>query len=171
MACARARWRSVFDRSLAALAVLAAAGCASGGSGTASLDNVWREDMGRMTKATLSQGLAKIAQKYTLRIDRDEDRPRDMYYELAWIPRDVMADEEARGITNARNRIVLRGVLLESGFGAGGEAFRVTWQVDNEVMSAMNTSWHPDVMPAQVVEQFRPIFSDLSMEIRTALWR
>jgi len=109
------------------LAVLAIAGCASGGGGSLQLDTLWKEDMGRMTRATLDNGVTKIVQKHNLRIDRQErNRPREIYIELAWISREVLAAEEARGITNARNRIVLRGQLLESGFSTTSEAYRVT---------------------------------------------
>ena len=156
---------------LAALAVLAAAGCASGGGGSSALEDLWREDLGRMTKATLDAGLGKITQKYTLRVDRNEQRPREFYYELAWMPRDVVAEEELLGVTNARNRIVLRGQLLEGGFGAGSESYRVTWELYNEITSATQTAWHPGKIPEVVVEEFRPIFSDLSMEVRTGMWR
>ena len=126
----RARRQPAAGRLLAVLAVLAAAGCASAGGGAGSRDTVWREDLGRMNKATISQGVAKIVQKHGLRINRQEDRPREVYYEMEWIARAVTAEEELRGVTGARNRIVLRGRLLESGFGAGAEAFRVTWEVE-----------------------------------------
>jgi hypothetical protein len=171
VACARARRRLAFGRSLAALAVLAATGCASGSGGAAMHDAVWREDLGRMTRATIDQGLAKMVQKYTLRINRREDRPREFYYELEWISRPALAMEQARGITMARNRIVLRGRLLESGFVSGTESYRVTWEVENEVTSAAGGSWRPDVIPPEVVEELRPMFSDLSMETRTGIRR
>ena len=154
------------------LAVLAIAGCASGGGGSRQLDTLWKEDMGRMTRATLDNGVTKIVQKHNLRIDRQErNRPREIYIELAWISREVLAAEEARGITNARNRIVLRGQLLESGFSTTSEAYRVTWMVENEVTDTASTGWHPDAIPDEVVERFRPIFTELTMETRTGVWR
>ncbi len=168
----RVRRRPAIVRSLAALAVVAAAGCAAGGGGAvASRDVTWSEDLGRMNKATLDQGVAKIVQKHDLRIDRDVVRPREVVYETAWTSRVVHAEEEARGVTNARNRIVLRGRLLEQGFGAGGENYRVTWELQNEVTTAAATGWYPDVIPAGVLEHYRPIFRELSMETRTGVRR
>lgn len=167
----RARRLPAIRRSLAALATVAAAGCASGGGG-AVRDTVWREDLGRTTGLTLGEGVAKIAQKHGLRIYRQElGRPRELYFELAWVPRAAVAAEEARGVTNARNRIVVRGRLLERGMAAGDRYYRVTWEVENEVTSVTATSWHPDVIPEEVVEQFRPVFRDLAMEVRTGIRR
>ena len=167
----RARRQPAVGRLLAALTVLAAAGCASAGGGAGSRDTLWREDLGRMNKATISQGVAKIVQKHGLRINRQEDRPREVYYEMEWITRAVTAEEELRGVTDARNRIVLRGRLLESGFGAGTEAFRVTWEVENEVTTPTTSGWNPDTIPEEAIAQFRPIFSELSMETRTGVRR
>lgn len=168
----RAGRRPAIGRSLAALVVLAAAGCAAGGGGAVAMRDVtWSEDLGRMNKATLDQGVSKIVQKHDLRIDRDIVRPREVLYEMAWITRAVQAEEETRGITNARNRIVLRGRLLEQGFGAGGESYRVTWELQNEVTTAESTGWYPDVIPAGVLDHYRPIFRDLSMETRTGVRR
>ncbi|MDE2764785.1 MAG: hypothetical protein OXQ94_17040 [Gemmatimonadota bacterium] len=166
---ARARRRSAIGRSLAVLAVLAAAGCAS--TGGAARSTVWREDLGRMTKATISAGVAKIVQKHNIVINRREDQPRQVYYETEWITRAVTAEEELRGVTGARNRILVRGRMLESGFGAGGEAFRVTWEVENEVTSATTTGWNPDAMPEEAIKALRPIFTELSMETRTQVRR
>ena len=166
------RRRPAIVRSFAALAAIAAAGCAAGGGGAVSMRaGTWSEDLGRMNRTSLEQGVAKIVQKHDLRIDRDEVRPREILYEMAWISRAVHAEEETRGITNARNRIVLRGRLLEQGFSAGGESYRVTWVLQNEVTTAEATGWYPDVIPAGVLEHYRPIFRELSMETRTGVRR
>ena len=166
----RVRRLSAIRRSLAALATVAAAGCASGG-GAAARDTVWREDLGRTSGASLADAIARIIeQKHGLRIYRqDHSRPREVYYEMAWVPRDAVPAEEARGITGARNRIVLRGRLLERGMAESDRLFRVTWEVENEVTSVTATGWRPDVIPAEVVEHFRPILGDLAMEVRTGI--
>ena len=154
-------------------AVVSAAGCASGGV-TPGSEGVWREDMGRMTKATVVAGLDRVVRRHSLKVDRQEDRPREFYYELAWIPRDVTAEEEVFGVTSARNRIVIEGRTSGAGGtdpGAGVVVYRVTWKLRNEVASVTNPEWRSGRIPESVVERFRPVFSDLVMEVRSGLHR
>ena len=129
----------------------------------------WREDMGRMNHQTLVEGLEKVFQKYAVQVSRDEMSAREFYYETRWVTRPVLALQDAAGATNARNRIVIRGHRLEGGM--TGSTYRVTWDVENEVTTPANPSWHPAVIPTEVVEQFRPIYSDLYLEVRTGLRR
>ena len=145
------------------------AGCASSGV-QGYTETLWREDMGRITQGTLEDGLEKMIRKYGLRLDRDEVRGRDLYYELGWRPRDLYAEEEAAGVTKARNRIVIRGRRLEDQFDGSG-IFRFSWEVQNEVSTAETPEWHARLIPPEVVEAFRPIYSDLTLEVRTGVRR
>lgn len=154
-------------------ALVAAAGCASGGV-TPGSEGVWREDMGRMTKATVVAGLDRVVRRHSLKVDRQEDRPREFYYELAWIPRDVTAEEEIFGVTDARNRIVIEGRTSGAGGGdpgAGLGVYRVSWKLENEVVSMTNPEWRSGRIPESVIERFRPVFSDLAMEVRSGMER
>lgn len=156
----------------AAVAVLACGtlwGCATGGVASQARE-IWREDMGRVTRVTLETGLDKIVRKHALQIARTQDSSREIYYETLWINREVLAEEEARGVTNARNRIVLKGRRLESTM-AGAGVYRITWELENEVTEVGVEGWHPDAVPGQVVEEFRPVYSDLMLEVRTGLIR
>ncbi len=148
---------------------LSGVGCASGGV-QGYVETLWREDMGRITEATLEDGLDKMIRKYGLQLDRDELRGRDLYYEFSWRTRELFAEEEAAGISNARNRIVIRGRRLEDQFDGSG-IFRFTWEVQNEVTSADTPAWHSHVMPPEVVEKYRPIYSDLTLEVRSGVRR
>ncbi len=163
----RNAWR-MFTAGSVLLSALAA-GCASGGVSSRSADQ-WREDMGRVTRATLEAGLDKIVRKHALQIARMQDSSREFYYETVWTRREVLADEEVRGVTHARNRILVRGHRLESTMGGAG-VYRITWELQNEVTTAGVEGWHPDVVPDQVIEDFRPIYSDLMLEVRTGLIR
>ena len=159
---------------LAWVAVVAAAGgfgvgCASGGV-QGYTETLWREDMGRITQGTMEDGLDKMIRKYGLQLDRDDERGRDLYYELAWRTREILAEEETAGVTRARNRIVIRGRRLEDQFDGSG-IFRFTWEVQNEVSTSDTPEWHARVIPAQVVEEYRPIYSDLSLEVRSGVRR
>jgi len=160
-------------RSLPALvavagALVVAGACATGGGGTSQRTS-WREDMGRLTQSTLRAGVEKIFRKHAVRIGRTESTARDLYYESVWQPREVMATEEVNGVTNARNRIVLRGRRVQSDM--GGSVFRVTWELQNEVTSLTASDWHPGIVPDQVMEQYRPVYSDLVLETRTGVRR
>ena len=138
-----------------------ASGCASGGVASAS-ENHWREDVGRVTRGTLERGLEKIVQKHALQINRRESGGRELYYETQWITRGLLPSEEAGGVTNARNRIVLTGRQSL-------QVYRFTWELQNEVTSVSVSGWHPDTVPPEVIERFRPIYSDLMLEVRTGI--
>ena len=125
-----------------------------------------------MTKRTLVVGVEKIVQRHTLKIDRDEDRPREIYYELAWIPRDVTSEEAVFGVTKARNRIILQGrVAGTTSVTTAADTYRVTWELHNEIASVVKPEWHTGRIPEAVIENFRTIFSDLSMEVRSGVDR
>ena len=149
---------------VATVSGLFAGGCASGGvQGYA--ETLWREDMGRITQGTLEDGFDKMVRKYALQVDRQEEAARDLYYETAWTTRDIYALEEAQGVTNARNRIVIRGRRLEAG------VFRFSWELQNQVTTVETPEWHANVIPSEVVEEYRPIYSDLMLEVRTGVRR
>lgn len=142
-------------------------GCVTAGGGPVS-QNFWREDLGRLNQATLEEALAKITQKHGLRLDQKYETGRDIRWELNWIPREVVAEEELRGVTNARNRIVIRGV--ESGMGEV-DFYRMTWELANEVTSQSDGNWHPDIVPEAVKESFERVYTDLMLEVRTGVRR
>ena len=156
----------VFAAWLAAATVsgLFASGCASGGvQGYA--ETLWREDMGRITQGTLEDGLDKMVRKYGLLLNRQEEAARDLYYETAWTTRDLYAVEEGQGVNSARNRIVIQGRRLEAG------VFRFSWELQNQVTTAATPEWHANLIPPEVVEEYRPIYSDLMLEVRTGVRR
>lgn len=143
---------------------LLAGGCASGGV-QAFEETQMREDMGRITQGTLEDGLSKMIRKYALQLVFNDVRGRDLYYETAWESRPVLAEEEVVGVTNARNRIVIRGRRLET------QVFRFHWQVDNEVTTVTRPEWHAARIPDDVVKNYTKIYSDLSMEVRSGVRR
>ena len=154
--------------SFALVATVLLGGCASGGSVRSEESTRWREDMGRVPVGTLEQGIEKIFRKYSLVENRREAGGRDVYYESAWVPRDGLPAEALLGVSNARNRIVIRGRQLESSL-SGNAVFRITWELQNEVTSAGASGWRPGPIPNEVVDQFRRVYSDLMLEIRTGV--
>ncbi len=149
------------------LMLAAISGCATAGAGAVAR-NYWREDLGSLNQPTLEEALAKVVQKHSLQLMQRNTTGGEIRWELNWIPREVVAEEELRGVTNARNRIVIRGV--ESRIG-NVDNYRMTWELANEVTSQSNPNWHPDVVPASVVAEFRPVFTDLQLEVRTGVRR
>ena len=168
LAALRVQRRSAHGRPRAACVALMAllivvSGCASAGPVAR---NFWREDLGRMNIPTMDVALQKITQKHSLRLQQRQTLGGEARWEMDWIARAVVAEEELRGVTNARNRIVIRGV--ESG-AANIDNYRMTWQLENEVTTETNANWHPDIVPASVIEEFRPIHTDLMLEVRTQI--
>lgn len=153
------------------LAVLMA-GCVGAMGVSEVARNYWREDMGRITPATLDAGVRMIIQKHSFRLDRREQSVQELYYESNWVEREVVAEEEVRGVSNARNRFVLRGRALEPELG-GGAVYRITWELQNEVTSRdrVDRGWHPGPLPESVREDFQQVYADLFMEVRTGVKR
>lgn len=153
-----------WSRVLLAAVVLAVAGCASGGGPTVS-DSYWRVEMGQTTDGALRAALDKVFRKHAVVVRREQAAPgdRELRFETEWVLRDLLATEEGAGATGARNRIV---IVARQGAGAG--LYRLRWQVENEVTTAVVPEWHAGPLPEEVREQYRPVFSDLELEIRTA---
>ena len=146
--------------------LLGIAGCATTGPVARSY---WREDLGNMNVATIDDALGKIVPKHSLRVvNRLVGRGGDARWELNWISREVVAEEELRGVTAARNRILITGVQSATG---ATDNYRMRWELANEVTTQTNPDWHPDVVPASVIEEFRRVYADLTLEVRTGVRR
>lgn len=150
-------------------ALVAASSCATGGARSAA-DSRWREDLGRLNRGTLEAGLDKIFSKHAVQLIRDESTDRRLYYESRWVPREVVAAEEGLGTATGRNRIIIRGQRVEDSMSRGA-IYRVTWEVENEVTTTTNPAWHPAMIPPEAIEKFRPVYTDLVLEVRTGLMR
>ncbi len=151
---------------LATLILLA--GCASGGVQRMS-ETRWVQEIGRVTVATLGEGWDKVVRKHALQMSRSSTGGREIYLETTWRSREPVASEESRGVTHARNRIVIRGQGGSDSM--SGRVFRMTWELQNEVTMPLVEGWHPDIIPPEVVESYRPVYSDLMLEVRTGLIR
>lgn len=167
MKVATGQWGTRMTRwggAVVTVVALAVAGCASG-SGSAFSDSYWRVEMGQTTDGALRAALDKVFRKHAVVVRREQAQPgdRELRFETEWVLRDVLATEEGAGATGARNRIV---IVARQGVGAG--VYRLRWQVENEVTTAAVPEWHAGPLPQEVREQYRPVFSDLELEIRTA---
>lgn len=128
-------------------------------------ESYWRTDIGRVTRSTLNSAVDKVFRKHSIELRREQSEvgDREIRFETVWTSRQVMATEEGTGVTGARTRIVINGSQVDGGL------YRVWWQVENEVTSAANADWHPGPLPNEVREQYRPVLSDLELEVRTGI--
>jgi len=133
-------------------------------------DARWREEMGRSTQPTLHAAVDKVFRKHAVELRRTQSiaGDRELRYESVWVSREVMVTEEDAGVTGARNRIIVTATPLEAQFD-GDRVYRVRWQVENEVRSTENPDWHVGPMAMEVRSRFRPVYSDLELELRTGI--
>ena len=92
-------------------------------------------------------------------------------YESQWMPRAPTPAEAAEGVTAARNRVMIRGRRIEGELDMVSSVYRVTFEVNNEVRSALLPDWHPGPMPDAPMERFRRVLSDMNLELRTGVRR
>lgn len=147
-----------------------AGACATTGTSTVS-DSQWREELGRVTQSALETSLEKIFRKHGVVVRRTQAEvgDRDLRFETEWVARTVLAVEEAIGVTGARNRIVITASRIGDGESAGSAVlYRTRWHVENQATAVANPEWHAAPIPDEVAENYRSVFSDLEMEIRTS---
>ncbi len=148
---------------------LALADCASSG-GAAVTDSYWRTEIGRVSPSMLQGAIDKVFRKHAIVLRRSQFQSgaREIWFETEWTSRQIMATEEGVGVTAARNRLVLRGYRLEAQWD-GDSVYRLVWQLENEVTSAASPDWHPAPLPDEVRDRYRPVLSDLELELRSGL--
>jgi len=148
---------------------LAASGCASGGSGGGSSSTL-RKDIGAVMEAPLLEAREKIFGKYSIPMLREEDTSRSIYWETQWMPREPTPEEVAEGVSESRNRIIIRGNFVDQRLD-GSVVLRARFDVENQVRSQMNPGWHPGPMPSSVEDSFEEIYEDFRLELRTGVIR
>lgn len=164
--------RRVFPLILTAALTLAPMGCASGGGGgdDGSVDNresLYREDVGRVLFQPLEAARMKIWGKHNIPMLRDDHSGRGLLWESEWIRRPPTSGELA---TAGRNRVVLRGYQTGENLDGTG-VYRVTFEVENQVLTDGAPDWHPAPFPKEVKETFQRLYSDLMMEVRAGVRR
>lgn len=145
------------------------AGCATSGGGSRGA-SVLRRDIGAVMVAPLTAAREKIFGRYTIPVLREEDTARSLYWESQWLPRNLTPEESAAGVTEARNRVFLRGNYVDERLD-GTVVVRVRYEVENYVRTATDPEWHPGAMPPTVEERFDGIYKDLMLELRVGIIR
>lgn len=162
--------RRVFAWTTAVTLTLGLAACASSGGGAGS-NSSFRSDMGRLLAEPVAVARQKVWAKHNIPLYREETAFRSIVYESEWMPREPTPAEAAAGVTDARNRIVLRGRRVEGEMDVTTGVYRVTFELDNQVVTALNPDWHPAAIPDQVVRDYRRVLSDLELELRSGVRR
>ena len=150
-----------------ALIVIVSA-CASGGSRQGGL---LREDLGRQVVYRVNDAQIEYFGKHQILIRRRLIEDRQFLFESPWMVRDIPAEEVARGVFEARNRVILRGRFIERGLDPGLNIFRVTFEVENEVRTEELTDFHPAPFPDEVRARFMALYDDLNLELNTGIRR
>jgi len=145
------------------------AGCATFGGGSSGA-SVLRKDIGAVMIGPLATAREKVFGKHTIPVLREEDTARSLYWESQWLPRDLTPEETAAGVTEARNRVFLRGNYVDERLD-GTVVVRVRYEVENYVRTTMDPEWHPGTMPPAVEERFDGIYTDLMLELRAGIIR
>jgi hypothetical protein len=150
---------------------LAVAGCASaGGGGDDEAQNVYEEDLGRVVEGPLVEARQQIWRKHNINLYREERSARTLYFESEWMPREPTTEEMAAGVTEARNRVTMRGYQTGETLD-GAYEYRMNFRVENQVKTGEYPDWHPAPMPQDVRNEFRRVYSDLQMELRAGVRR
>ncbi len=155
---------------VAFIAIAAVSGCASGGSRGPSSSR-FQEDMGRLLAGPLDDVRLEMFNRHSIPLRRSEVTARSILYESLWIPRDVTQGELLNGVIGARNRVIIRGRLIEQGLDPGANVFRVTFVVENHVRTETVAEWHPSTIPDPARERFADLLSDMNLELRTGIRR
>lgn len=161
------RW----TRSIAVLLVVLTAACASasGGEGDGSSEE-FEEQLGRILYPPLQEAMDKILPKYRLSLRRSEEQFASLYYETEWMTREVTAEEQAEGVTDARHRAIISGRRVGETMDGIGE-FRVTFTAQNQVRSQAEPAWHPAPGPQAFFDFWEEVYNDLRLEVATGVRR
>jgi len=157
-------------RWIALLALMTIAGCASSG-GSRSERTTYQEDLGRLLAGPLDDVRLEMFNRHSVGLARNEVTTRSILYESLWMPRDVTQGEVLNGVIGARNRVVIRGRMIEQGLEPSANVFRVTFIVENQIRTETTVEWHPGPLPDPALERFRELLSDMKLELNTGVRR
>lgn len=155
-------------RSTAALLLaLGIMGCSGGGGA----GNVYRSDMGRLLAGPLIAAREKVWTRHQVPLYREEREFQRILFESQWMPRQPTPAEQANGVEQAQNRIVIEGRRLEEGLDEFGTVYRVTFTLHNQVTTSLNPGWHPTPAPDAVIDRYREVLREMEIELRTGVRR
>lgn len=124
--------------------VLAAPACAT--LPVTPVDHAQFRDLGEVDGEALDRAVFDVlVEERGFNLARRSRQFASVYYETEWRERDTPEAEEARGVTDARSRILLRGRRTSDG------SYRTTLEAESQVRTDSLPSWHS----ARVGPEFR----------------
>lgn len=155
--------------SLVLIAVLASAGCASGGA-NASAGTATRleRSIGTGGPMDVRDKSLKVIRMHQFEILREEPAP-NLYFESRWRDRAPFADEAAIGITKAQTRVMVR--ANQRGSSSIGDTYSVDLTVENRVQRSGSDVWDPTIATAMYNEYVKRIVQDLKTELEIGVRR
>jgi hypothetical protein len=154
--------KSTLYRGLIVLLVVLSTGCAGSGSGksdtggksySAQIGITYRAEFFGVTEHILLN-------KYQYQVGRQEEDPRQLYFETAWKERSVFADEVEMGITAAQTRIILRANARHIG------QYKIQFYAENEYQYAASGEWRSGPMSKELKHYLSEIAGRLKHEFR-----
>jgi len=159
------------------LSACAGGGLSEGPSGSASFERpsatsgtMLTQSFGNVELRLLNDALEKVMiGRYRFSLRRREQQSQTVYYETLWIPRPPTEEERARGIMEARHRVIVEGRRASGGPLTGTDVqYRVDLRVENEVRTRTQREWAPSrVFGEEIEQEMRRMVSDIQLEIRT----
>jgi hypothetical protein len=142
-------------------------GCASGGGAS----NVYRSDMGRLLVGPLLETKDRVWPQHQISVYRQQVDQSRLRIESEWIPRQPTPAEASQGVEEARNRVVIEGRRVEGAFDEAGAVYRVTFQMENQIVTNLDRSWDAAPPPQAVIDRYREVLRDMEIELRTGVRR
>ncbi len=145
---------------LVTLCVLTLGACAS--TPRTAVEDSYFQRLGEVSFDALSSGVTAVLEdEHEFTIERRDEQYATVFYRTAWKPRDPFADEETRGVNEARSRVVVRGQRVADG------RFRVLLEGENEIRTDSIPSWHT----APTTESFREWMGEIEGNLSQRLER
>ncbi len=101
-----------------------------------------------------------LLNKYRYQVSRQEESPRQIYFETAWKERSLFADEVEMRIMAAQTRIILRATARHIG------QYKIHLYAENEFQYEESEGWHSGLMSKELKQYFDRIAGDLRHEFR-----
>jgi hypothetical protein len=154
--------KSTLYRGLFVLLIVLSTGCAGSGSGKSGTDGksysaqigiAYQDEFWPVTRRV-------VLDRYQYQVTREEESPRQLYFETAWKERSVFADEVEMGITAAQTRIILRANARHIG------QYKIQFYAENEYQYAASGEWRSGPMSKELKHYLSEIAGRLKHEFR-----
>jgi hypothetical protein len=154
--------KSTLYRGLFVLLIVLSTGCAGSGSGksgtggksySAQIGITYQDEFWAVTRRV-------VLDKYQYQVTREEESPRQLYFETAWKERSVFADEVKMGITAAQTRIIVRANARHIG------QYKLQFNAENEYQYAASGEWRSGPMSKELKHYLSEIAGRLKHEFR-----